>query len=102
MTVLMREVQQVRPGKWGELEEAEAKWVACEKRLEYPQNKKRYRAYSGVENTNTMVIEYEFESLAALEAANHKCEADPEYQDLIAGLDRLIESVRVELYTVLP
>lgn len=101
MTILMREIQQVRPGKWAELEKAEARWVAFERRLGYPQNKRRYRVYSGVENTHTIVIEYEWESLAALEAASRQCEADPEYQELIAELDSLIESNRVELYTVL-
>ena len=47
------------------------------------------------------VVEFEFESLAALEAANKRAEADTEYQELIADLGDIIESVRVELCTVL-
>lgn len=54
MTILMREIQRVRPGKWTDLEAVEAKWVAFEKRVQFPANKRRFRVYSGVEDMNTL------------------------------------------------
>lgn len=33
-------------------------------------SKRRSRVYSGVDDTNTVVVEFEFDNLAALEAAN--------------------------------
>jgi hypothetical protein len=101
MAILMREIQKVRPGKWAELEDTEAKWVSFERRVGFPENKRRYRVYSGVDDVNTLVVEFEFESLAALEAANERAEADPEYWQLLEELGPVVESVRVELCTVL-
>jgi len=101
MAIIMREIQEVRPGQWEASAEAEAKWNAFEARVGFPANKRRCRVYSGVEDTNTIVIEFEFESLAALDAANKRAEADPEYRTLIGELDSVIASNRVELYTLL-
>jgi hypothetical protein len=101
MAIIMREIQKVRPGQWEALKEAETKWNAFEARVGFPSGKRRCRVYSGVEDTNTIVVEFKFESLAALDAANKAAEADPEYQELIGELDSIIASNRVELYTVL-
>jgi len=101
MTILIREIQNIRPGKWRALEGVEAKWIAFEKRVGFPEKKRRCRVYSGVEDTNTLVVEFEYESFAALEAANERAEADPEYVELLAELDSIVARNRVELYTVL-
>jgi hypothetical protein len=101
MAILIREIQQVRPGKWEALKDAEKRWNIFEERVRFPRNKRRSRVYSGVDDTNTVVIEFEFDSLAALEAANTRAESDPEYQELLAELETIIASNRVELYTIL-
>ncbi len=101
MTIIIREIQKVRPGQWEALEEADARWAAFEARTGFSTKKRRYRVFSGVEDMNTIVIEFEFDSLAALDAAYARGEADPEYQELTEELYSIISSSRVELYTVI-
>ena len=95
MAIIMRETQKVCPAQW------EARWNASEARIRSSTSKRRYHVLSGVEDTNTVVVEFEFESLAALDAAYKIGEADLEYQELVGELDSIIASGRVELYTVL-
>jgi hypothetical protein len=101
MAILIREIQKVRSGQWEALRGAEERWNTFEERVGFPPNKRRSRVYSGLDDTNTVVIEFEFESLAALDAANERAEEDPEYQELLAELETIIASNRVELYTIL-
>ena len=101
MAILIREIQKVRPGQWEALEAAEERWNRFEARVGFPPNKRRSRVYSGVDDTNTVVVEFEYDSLASLEAANLRAEADDEYQELLSELDTIIASNRVELYTIL-
>jgi hypothetical protein len=101
MAIIVGEIQNVRPGKWKALEEAEPKWAAFEERTGFSRKRRRFRVFSGVEDMNTVVIEFEFDSLAALDAAYERGEADPEYEVLMEELFTIISSSRVELYTVL-
>lgn len=101
MAIIIREIQKVRPGQWGALEAAESKWAVFEERTGFSRKRRRFRVFSGVEDMNTIVIEFEFESLAALDAAYERGEADPEYEELMEELYTIISSSRVELYTVL-
>jgi len=97
----MREIQKIRPDGWQELEELEQRWEALERRAGYPDTKRRYRAYSAADDTNTLVIEIEWDSLAAMEAANEKLAQDPEMDELVAATDPVVQSIRMEFYTVL-
>ncbi|HOU11536.1 MAG TPA: hypothetical protein PKZ84_00320 [Anaerolineae bacterium] len=74
---------------------------AVESRLGFPA-KRRYQCYIGGHNLNTLIIERQWESLAAMEAAYEKAFMDPEYQVVQAESGAVIESVQIELYAPLP
>ena len=100
--ILMREIQKIRPGKWEEVEEVEKEWQALEKRAGCPGGKKRYRGITAPHDMDTLVVEVEWESFAAYEAANARVAAEPGFADLVERTDPLIESMRFEFYNVLP
>jgi hypothetical protein len=102
MITVERNIQKIRPGKWAELEELDKKFNAAERRLGFPPNKKRYRCVVGGHDMNTLVIEYQWDSLAAMEAVYEKALADPEYQALMAETEGIVESDQMELYEPLP
>jgi hypothetical protein len=101
MILVERLTQQIRPGKWAELEAIDKKYNTVESRLGFPA-KRRYRCYVGGHNINTLIVERQWESLAAMEAAYEKAFADPEYQALEVESAPIIESAQVELYAPLP
>ena len=101
MICVERHIQQIRPGKWAELEAIDKKYNTVESRLGFPA-KRRYRCYLGGHNTNALIVERQWESLAAMEATYDKAFADPEYQALEAESVPVIESVQIELYAPLP
>lgn len=95
-----RQIQQIRPGKWADLEVIDKKFNAIEGRLGFPP-KRRLRCYVGGHNINTLIIEREWDSLTLMEAAYLKTFADPEWQALGAEFDAIAESTQYELYFVL-
>ena len=101
MVIVERLIQQVRPDKWAELEVLDKKYGVVESRCGFPA-KRRYRCFVGGDNTNTLIIERQWESLAAMEAAYEKVFADAEWQALNAASEPVIESDRHELYVPLP
>ena len=101
MLFLERSIQQVRSDKWPELEAIDKKFNAVESRLGFPP-KKRYRCYVGGHDTNTLIIERQWESLAKMEAAYEKAFADPEWQALGAEVVTIVKSDQNELYVPLP
>ena len=101
MIAVERLIQQVRPDKWAELEAIDEKFNAAEARLGFPP-KKRYRCYVGGHTTDTLIIERQWPSLAAMEATYEKAFADPEYQKLGAEVASIIKSNQYELYSPLP
>ena len=102
MNALMRMTQKVVPGKWAELDEIDKRFNVLEKRLGFPQNKKRYQCLMGAHDSNTLIIEYQWDSLAALEAVYEKAFADPEYQAILNEVSSIVESNQIEIYTQLP
>lgn len=102
MSVLHRQIQRVRPGKWADLEEIDKRFDVVERRLGFPGNKRRYRCYFGTHTVDTIVVEYEWESMAAIEAAYGKAMADTEWQSLAAEVETIIKSNQMELYMPLP
>lgn len=101
MVIVERQIQQVRPDKWAELEAIDKRFNAIESRLGFPP-KKRYRCYVGGHNTNTLIIERQWESMAAMEAAYEKAFADSGWQALGAEAVSITESDQHELYVPLP
>lgn len=101
MVLVERLIQQVFPDKWAELETIDKKYNAVEGRLGFPP-KRRYRCFVGGHNTNTLVVERQWESMAALEAAYEAALADAEWQALGSEAGGIVTSDRHELYIPLP
>ena len=101
MVVLERLIQQIRADKWNELEALDKKYNAVESRFGFPA-KRRYRCVFGANNSDTLIIERQWESMAAMEAAYDKVIADPEWNKLGAEGAAIVESNREELYFPLP
>jgi hypothetical protein len=97
---LERQIQQIQPGKWAELDTIDQKFNTIESRLGFPA-KRRFRCYIGGHTNNTLVIEREWESLAAMESAYMKGFTDPEWQALNGQFEIISESTQVEVYLVL-
>ena len=102
MGILHRQIQQVRPGKWEDLHAIDKRFDVVERRLGFPANKRRYRCYFGTHTLDTLIVEYEWESMAAMEVAFAKAMADPEWLSLGTEVETIIESNQMELYMPLP
>jgi hypothetical protein len=101
MITIERMIQHIYPGKWAELEAIDKKYNAVEARLGFPA-KKRYQLLMGTHPAGTLIIERQWPSLAAMEAANERGMADPEYQALQQEGASIIKSVHWELYMPMP
>jgi len=101
MITIERQIQKVFPDKWAELEEIDKRYNPVESRLGYPP-KKRYRCIMGGHDTNTLIIERQWDSLAAMEEAFEKAFADPEWQELGEESASIVKSGQWEVYTPLP
>jgi hypothetical protein len=98
--ILERQIQKIYPDKWEELEKINKRNTAVEKRIGFPP-KRRYQGFAGNHGTDTLIIELEWESFAAMEAAYEKILADPEHQALQKEVGSIVKSNRWELYFVL-
>ena len=83
------------------LEELDKKFIAVESRLGFPP-KKRYQSIIGSHDANTVIVERQWDSLAAMEAKFDEAFGDPEYQALADEGTSIIESTQWEVYTPLP
>jgi hypothetical protein len=101
MVLVERMIQKVRPGKWAELEAIDKKYDVVESRLGFPA-KKRYQCMVGGHDTNTLIVERQWDSLAAMEATYEKAFADPEHQALGEESTSSVKSAQVEMYMPLP
>jgi hypothetical protein len=101
MICIERLTQQVRSDKWVELQAIDARFNSVESRLGFPL-KRRYRCYFGGHNSDTLIVERQWESLAAMEAAYEQAFADPEFQALGAEATSIIANNQYELYAPLP
>ena len=97
MKVMERHVHAVYPGKWADLMKLEKKFDTVESRYGHPP-KRSYQCMSGSHTLDTFVIEREWDSLAAAEAAWEKAMADPEWQTLASELSSYEASPTIELY----
>ena len=102
MIIVERLTQKVLPGKWATLEEIDKKYQAVEQRLGFPSGKKRYQCLIGSHDSNTLIIERPWDSLAIMEATYAKAFADQEWQALNQEGVSIIASSQVEVYGPLP
>jgi hypothetical protein len=98
MKVLERMVQKI--GDWQALEELDQKYNVIEAKYGVPA-KRRYRAMMGQNSVDTLIVEREWESMAALEKAFDSMFEDPEWQAVSASTEGIIKSMQAELYFVL-
>lgn len=101
MIVIERQIQKVRPGKWEDLEKIEQEFNQMEAGFGFPK-KKRYQCIVGGHDTNTLIIERQWESMAVLEKAYEGSLANPDYQKLAQKLNKIVKSIQYELYWPLP
>ena len=95
--IIERQIQQVYPDKWAELEAHDQKNTMLEARYGFPP-KRRMRCMIGGHDLNTLIIEREWESTAAMEAAFIKLFADPEHAAIAAENATIIKSAQIEIY----
>lgn len=84
-----------------ELETINKKFDIIEAKHKFPQPKRRLQEIIGGHNTDTLNIEYEWESLAQLEATYLPYMADPEVQALQLELNNIIDSNQTEIFMIL-
>ena len=101
MIAVERMTQKIYPGKWMELEEIDKRYSEIESRMGFP-IKKRYQCVIGAEDSNTLIIERQWDGLAVMESTYEKAFADPEYQALGKEVTSIVQSSKVEVYTPLP
>lgn len=99
MKVLERMIQEVYPGKNEALEDIDKRYDAVEGPLGFP-SKKRLWCISGPHSNNTLVIEREWESMAAMEATYEKSFAHPDLQALGKEVQTIVKNSRIELYAI--
>ena len=101
MIIIERLVQHVFPGKEAELEALDKEYNAVEAKMGFPL-KKRYQMISGPDEMGTLIVERQWVSLAAMEAAYEKLMVNPEWQALYQRSSTVLRDSRMELYTPLP
>lgn len=101
MIAVERQIQKIRAGKWAALDEIEKRFAAVESRYGFPP-KKRYQCVFGGCDTNTLIIERQWDSFAAMEAAYENVFQDAEHKALMAEVLEIVESQQIEVYTPLP
>jgi len=99
MKVTVRNIMKFLPGKMAEGMKLEEEHMAIASRVLGISPRFYRRISGGGECMRTIIIESEFDSLAAFEAHPMKMGADPEMQKLMPKLDAVIDSLEVELYT---
>ena len=101
MIAIERMTQKIFPGKWMELEEIDKRYNEIESRMGFP-IKKRYQCMIGEEDSNTLIIERQWDGLAVMESTYEKAFADPEYQALGKEVTSIVQSSKIEVFTPLP
>jgi hypothetical protein len=101
MIAIERMTQKIYPGKWAELEEIDKRYSEIESKAGFPV-KKRYQCLIGAEDSNTLIIERQWDRLADMESTYEKVMTDPEYQALQKETVSIVQSVKIEVFTPLP
>jgi len=101
MMIIERQMQRVRSGKWTELEELDKKFIPVESQLGFPA-RRRCRSLVGGHTTDMLIVERQWDSFAALEAAYEKALMNTEHQALSKDVELILESQQIEFYLPLP
>lgn len=99
MIIIEMMIQKINNGMWEALDEIDKRYDVIESRHGFP-SKRRLMSISGTHDLNTIIITREWSSMAAMEAAYEASLMDPEYQALTSETGSIIESSRMELYTL--
>lgn len=104
MKVIQRGSMRVVPGKMAETMELMKEWTAMVTSMGMDPTKMRsYRRITGTGDVmNTLVSEYEWDSLAEMASFFDKAYEAPEFQKNMAKWSAVIESHEVEFYAVMP
>ncbi|MFX1588583.1 MAG: hypothetical protein ACFFC1_10535 [Promethearchaeota archaeon] len=94
--IIERLIQRIANGKWDDLEKYDKQFNELENQMNFPP-KKRFRYMIGIYDTQTIVIEREWQSMGQMEKAYVKAALDPEYQKLSGKLDSIVEWQKVEI-----
>lgn len=97
MSLIERMVQEIHSGKFEALEELDKRYQPVEKRLGFPPSK-RFWVVSGVYTLSTIVIEREWESMAAFEEAFNRALDDAEWQALNDAGAGIVKNARIEFF----
>jgi len=97
MKVVEWMIQEIYPGKQSALEDIDKRYDAIEKNMGFPP-KRRLWPISGAFTNQTGILERQWESMAAMEAAYEKSFAHPEIQALNEEGSAIIKNSRIELY----
>ena len=98
MKMLERQIKHVKPGMVAEWLATSKKWDTIESTLGYPP-KKCFQLFCGGQATDTVIIEREWESMAAMESAYQKSMADPRTRAISEEQEaNLASSSQIELY----
>ena len=97
MKIIERMIQRQKLGTELDLEK-EKEWNAVESRAGFPPNRV-LRCIAGELEYKDIIIEREWESMAAMEAAYERVMRDPEWQALMSEVSDTVDGARFELYT---
>ena len=98
MIIVERMIHELYPGKLPDLVEIDKRYDVIEKELGFPP-KKYFWSVSSPLNSNNIVLERQWESMAAMEAAYAKSMANPDIQALNDEGTAIIKSTRWEFYS---
>ena len=101
VAILQRLIQKVKADKWELLDQIDKKFDELEGKLGFP-SKKRYRALSSSLNTDTLIVEREWKSMAELEKSMFASLCDPGIQKLHEQLNDMIEETKIEMFVIWP
>ena len=101
MKIKERLTQKIYPDKWDALEALDKKYEQLEKPAGFPP-KTRYQLIISSKSSNILVVEREWESFAAMEAAYEKLMANPAWHALNAEGSAVIQDGYSEILMPLP
>ncbi|MCW4037461.1 MAG: NIPSNAP family protein [Candidatus Bathyarchaeota archaeon] len=104
MKVMLRAIMRMHPGKMAEGMELWKEMLALMKKkgISFPPARTYTPFLGGGDALHTIIVEGEWDSLAAVADMYEKSSADPEIMGLMPKWDAVEESHRIELYMVMP
>lgn len=97
MRFMQRIIHKVYHDKWDQVPALLEKYDAVERRFDTPPSS-RYKSAIGLHDTDTLIVERQFESFAAFEEWAEKVVADPEWQAVGVESQQILKSTHYEQY----